>query len=303
VCAARELTGVGRISWPGLRWGGGRGFADERSRARGAATTTSRMRRRKRSRGRERGGRWIRGRSAARRWTSSIPTPSTSGSPASESERPARHGPYEESGYTRRGVRAARELTMVGRISWPGLRWGGGRGFADERSRARGAATATSRVRRRKRSRGRERGGAGSAGGPPRGDGRAASRRPARATRRPPSPSDLRGTGHTRKAVTLGEVCARRESSPGSAARCARGERAHRGRSDLLAGTAVGRGKRVRRRTEPGARCCYDDVEDEDEDEEPRRGGRERWIRGRAVNRGGGGGARVSRRGQSTLCS
>jgi hypothetical protein len=57
-----------------------------------------------------------------------------------------------------------------------------------------------------------------------------------------------------------------------------------------LAGTAVGRGKRVRRRTEPGARCCYDDVEDEDEDEEPRRGGRERWIRGRAVNRGGGGG-------------
>jgi hypothetical protein len=36
------------------------------------------------------------------RWTSSIPVPSTSGSPASESERPARHGPYEESGYTRR---------------------------------------------------------------------------------------------------------------------------------------------------------------------------------------------------------
>jgi hypothetical protein len=35
-----------------------------------------------------------------------------------------------------------------------------------------------------------------------------------------------------------------------------------------LAGTAVGRGKRVRRRTEPGARCCYGDVEDEDEDEE-----------------------------------
>jgi hypothetical protein len=30
----------------------------------------------------------------------------------------------------------------------------------------------------------------------------------------------------------------------------------------------VGRGKRVRRRTEPGARCCYGDVEDEDEDEE-----------------------------------
>jgi hypothetical protein len=60
-------------------------------------------------------------------------------------------------------------------------------------------------------------GGAGSAGSPPRGDGRAASRRPARAARRPPSPSDLRGTGHTRKAVTLGEVCARRESSPGSA--------------------------------------------------------------------------------------
>jgi hypothetical protein len=97
------------------------------------------------------GGRWIRGRSAARRWTSSIPAPSTSGSPASESERPARHGPYEESGYTRRGVRAARELTGVGRISWPGLRWGGGRGFADERSRARGAATATSRMRRRSR--------------------------------------------------------------------------------------------------------------------------------------------------------
>jgi hypothetical protein len=114
VRAARELTGVGQISLPGLRWGGGRGFADERSRARGAATTTSRMRRRKRSRGRERG-RWIRERSAARRWTSSIPAPSTSGSPASKSERPARHGPYEESGYTRRGVRAARELTRVGR--------------------------------------------------------------------------------------------------------------------------------------------------------------------------------------------
>jgi hypothetical protein len=51
-----------------------------------------------------------------------------------------------------------------------------------------------------------------------------------------------------------------------------------------LAGTAVGRGKRVRRRTEPGARCCYGDVEDEDEDEEE-----EPW--------GGGGRARVSRRG------
>jgi hypothetical protein len=36
-------------------------------------------------------------------------------------------------------------------------------------------------------------------------DGRAASRRPARAARRPPSQSDLRGTGHTRKAITLGE--------------------------------------------------------------------------------------------------
>jgi hypothetical protein len=47
-------------------------------------------------------------------------------------------------------------------------------------------------------------------------------------------------------------------------ARCARGERAHRGRPDLLAGTVVGRGKRVRRRTEPGARCCYGDVEDEE---------------------------------------
>jgi hypothetical protein len=127
-------------------------------------------------------------------------------------------------------------------------------------------------------------GGAGSASDPPRGDGRAASRRLARAARRPPSPSDLRGTGHTRKAVTLGEVCARRESSPGSVARCARGERAHQGRPDLLAGTAVGRGKRVRRRTEPGARCCYGDVEDEDEDEEE-----EPW--------GGGGRARVSRRG------
>jgi hypothetical protein len=94
-------------------------------------------------------------------------------------------------------------------------------------------------------------------------DGRAASRRPARAARRPPSQSDLRGTGHTRKAVTLGE-------------------RAHRGRLDLLAGTAVGRGKRVRRRTEPGARCCYGDVEEE---EEPRWGGV--TLDPRAVNRGG----------------
>jgi hypothetical protein len=34
-----------------------------------------------------------------------------------------------------------------------------------------------------------------------------------------------------------------------------------------LAGTAVGRGKRVRRRTEPGAGCCYGDVEDEEEEE------------------------------------
>jgi hypothetical protein len=32
----------------------------------------------------------------------------------------------------------------------------------------------------------------------------------------------------------------------------------------------VGRGKRVRRRTEPGARCCYVDVEEEEE--EPRGG-------------------------------
>uniref|UniRef100_A0A804NFN1 Uncharacterized protein n=1 Tax=Zea mays TaxID=4577 RepID=A0A804NFN1_MAIZE len=34
-----------------------------------------------------------------------------------------------------------------------------------------------------------------------------------------------------------------------------------------MAGTAVGRGKRVRRRTEAGAGCCYGDVEDEEEEE------------------------------------
>jgi hypothetical protein len=50
----------------------------------------------------EDGDRGRRARQARPRWTSSIPAPSTSGSPASESKRPARHGPYEESGYTRR---------------------------------------------------------------------------------------------------------------------------------------------------------------------------------------------------------
>jgi hypothetical protein len=56
-------------------------------------------------------------------------------------------------------------------------------------------------------------------------DGRAASRRPARAARRPPSQSDLRGTGHTRKAVTLGE----RAGSAGGESRQGEGVRGFRG--------------------------------------------------------------------------